>query len=308
MKKYFMGIRWIDEGQPIMHLKDYTSNNDEYVIMPNTFNIQKMKGRICSGAINPLTQKYYPCNELIDEKQTQCYSCMHKYDFYKCVRCHGNECVAKGNEVIAYCNTPHYVYLAYFSKDKIKVGTASEIRRYDRLLEQGAIFSVFIARTPSGKIARQIEKEIIDNGIVGVVNTTFKMKNLIINGSAEDVKKQLLDTYQSVIKDVDVKNKVYLIQPEFNCFDDIQNKIKKNMLSREMQVDMFGNQMCSNNNYEIPKVLDDIIGAFLFAVGKIVALEHNGVVQLYDSKKWEGFLFDFKDVKLDYYCNFCEKY
>ena len=299
MKKYFMGLKWIvDKQQPIMHLKDYTSNRDEYVRIPNNFDVQKMKARICSGTINPLTQEYFPCNKLIVGKQIQCYSCMHKFDFYNCVICHGNNCTAKDDEVTNYCNTSHYVYLAYFSKDKVKVGTASEVRKYDRLLEQGAIFSVFIARTPTGKIARQIEKNIIDNGIVGTVSTTYKMKNLVINTSIEDIRRQLIETYQLIIKAVDDENKEYLIQPEFNCFYNILNQIQKNMLSQEIQIDMFVNQINSTKNYEILNECDDIIGKFLFVVGRIIALEHNGVIQLHNSKKWEGLLFDFRDVMM----------
>ena len=42
---------------------------------------------------------------------------------------------------------------------KLKVGTASEIKKYERLLEQGALFSILIAKTPTGKIARVIEKK-----------------------------------------------------------------------------------------------------------------------------------------------------
>lgn len=50
------------------------------------------------------------------------------YDFYKCVKCHGDNCYAKNKDVLKYCNSPHYVYLAYFNGNKIKVGTASEIK------------------------------------------------------------------------------------------------------------------------------------------------------------------------------------
>ena len=35
----------------------------------------------------------------------------------------------------------------------------------------------------------------------------------------------------------------------------------------------------------------------MFAVGKILALENNGVIELVDTKKMEGCLYEFKNVK-----------
>ena len=298
MKKYFMGIKWLDAFHPVIHLKDYSSHSEEDVLIPDSWETVKLKSKICSGAVNPLTREHFSCNKLIEENQTQCYSCMHKFDFYNCVRCHGDDCMSKDNDVISYCNTPHYVYLVYFSRDKIKVGTASEVRKYDRLLEQGAIFSVFIAKTPTGKIARQIEKNIIDSGISGTVTTSFKMKNLVFTESTEEIREQLLKTYQIVSKYIDEENSMYLIEPEFNHFENIQKSIENCMQSQSGQIDMFGSQLHGTRDYEISKESDCMVGRFLFAVGKIVAFENNGVVQLHDSKKWEGYLFDFKNVNV----------
>ena len=120
------------------------------------------------------------------------------FDFYKCVRCHGNDCYVKNGDVLKYCNTPHYVYLAYFPNGKIKVGTASEIKKYNRLLEQGAVFSISTAKTPTGKIARQIEKNIIDNGITGAVTTTYKMKNIVFDNEEKLIRKELIEKYKDI--------------------------------------------------------------------------------------------------------------
>ena len=298
MKKYFLGLVWVDKDHPVMHLKDYFNSNDEYFCVPDTFDFEKFSTKVCCGSINPLTREYFACRKIINKDQSQCYSCMHKYDFFNCIKCHGQECTAKDNEVISYCNTPHYVYLAYFSKDKIKVGTASEIRKHDRLLEQGAIFSIFIAKTPTGKIAREIEKEIIDNGITGSVTTLFKMKNLIFDESMEDVKNELIKYYQLITRIVSKENSIYLIYPEFNCFTSILDKVKKHMLSETNQIDLFCMQSSKVNEHKILKDSSHVVGDFLFAVGKIIALSNDGVIQLCDSKKWEGFLVDFKNTTM----------
>ena len=50
------------------------------------------------------------------------------------------------------------MYLAYFANDKLKVGTAASYRRYERLLEQGALYSIFLAKVPNGRLARKNRK------------------------------------------------------------------------------------------------------------------------------------------------------
>lgn len=293
MKKYFMGIKWINELQPMVQLKRYDNGVEEIVPLADNVRLKKINLKVCSGTVNPYTQEYSSCNEIINLNEAQCYSCMHKFDFYNCVKCHGSSCKAKSQEVINYCNTSHYVYLAYFPNGKIKVGTASEVRKYIRLLEQGAIFSMYIAKTPNGKIARQIEKNIIDCGITGIVTTAYKMKNLICTEKVEEVKKQLFNTYRFIIQYIELQNNRYLIEPEFNFFGKLQENLEKNMLCQSEQINMFDNQLENIKKYENSDVCDLLSGKFLFAVGKIVALESEGIIQLYDSKKYEGFLFEF---------------
>ncbi len=294
MKKYFIGLEWRDDCKPIMHLQNVVDNLDEYTIIPKHLNLEKKKLKKCAGAMNPLTGEYISCDKIIDEKQTQCYECMHTFDFYNCVRCHGGECNARNCDVVDYCNTPHYVYLAYFSKDKIKVGTASEIRKYDRLLEQGALYSVFIAKTPTGKIARQMEKCISDSGMPSMVTAIFKMKNIILDGNFIEIKKRLLEKYQIVLRIMNDEMSKYIIEPEFNHFDAIRNDVESNIMVKTCQMDLFGMELNKIKPYTISKLNDYVIGDFLFAIGKIIAIEKDGIVKLYDTKKMEGFLFEFE--------------
>ena len=93
------------------------------------------------------------------------------------------------------------------------------------MLEQGALYSIFIAKTPSGKIARQIEKNIIDGGVPGAVTTSYKMKNIIFKDDPLTIKKQLLNKYKEILKNISSDNNQYLIEPEFNAFNEIQKKL-----------------------------------------------------------------------------------
>ena len=297
MKKYFIGLCWNEECKPYFHLRDYESGLDEFINIPQELLVERNNKKICVGTINPYTREYISCGNIIEDNNSQCNQCKYMFDFYKCVRCHGEDCYVKNEDVLKYCNTPHYVYLAYFSNEKIKVGTASEVKKYNRLLEQGALFSIFIAKTPTGKIARQIEKNIIDNGISGAVTTSYKMRNMIFDNDETTIKKELIEKYKDILKSVSDDNKQYLIEPEFNSFYDIKDKIDDSMLFTNIQFNLFDEESKQIRQYIIKKEFDKISGTYLFCVGKILAIENNGIIELIDTKKLEGYLFEFKNIK-----------
>lgn len=297
MKKYFVGLCWNEDYKPYFHLKNYESGLDEFIDVPQGLLIERINQKICVGTINPYTREYVSCNNTVEDSSSQCNHCKYMFDFYKCIRCHGEDCYVKNEDVLKYCNTPHYVYLAYFPNGKIKVGTASEIKKYNRLLEQGTIFSIFIAKTPTGKIARQIEKNIIDNGITGAVTTTYKMKNMVFASEETLIRKELIEKYKDILKLFSGDNKKYLIEPEFNSFNEIKDKIDSNMLSSNIQVNLFDEENKQIKPYIIKKEFNRIFGSYLFCVGKVLAVENNGTIELIDTKKMEGYLFEFKNIK-----------
>lgn len=297
MKKYFIGLCWNEEYKPYFHLKDCKSGLDEFIDIPQELFVERINQKICIGTMNPYTREYISCDNIVENSSSQCNHCKYMFDFYKCVRCHGEDCYVKNEEVLKYCNTPHYVYLAYFPNEKIKIGTASEMKKYNRLLEQGAIFSIFIAKTPSGKIARQIEKNIIDNGISGAVTTTYKMKNMIFDNEEILIKKKLVEKYRDILKLFFGNNKKYLIEPEFSSFHEIKDKIDNNMLLANIQVNWFDEGDKQIKPYIVKKEFNRVFGTYLFCVGKILAVENNGIIELIDTKKMEGYLFEFKNIK-----------
>ena len=88
-----------------------------------------------------------------------------------------------------------------------------------------------------------------------------------------------------------------MIEPEFNSFNEIKDKIDNNMLSSNMQVNMFDEENKQIKPYIIKKEFDRIFGSYLFCVGKVLAVENNGIIELIDTKKMEGYLFEFKNIK-----------
>ena len=299
MKKYFIGLKWLDEITPVLHLRDFETSTDEYVKMPVVFDLEKKNQKICIGTINPYTRQYVRCNNPVEDNQKQCNLCKYMYDFYKCVKCHGDNCYAKDDDVLKYCNTPHYVYLAYFNGDKIKVGTASEVKKHERLLEQGALFSILIAKTPTGRIARSLEKIIIDSGVSGLVTTNYKMRNIAQQGNDENtILKKLLDNYREILNSIPSLYHKFLIEPEYNSYAVLEKKIENTMFSENYQLDLFNSASFNVKPYIIKKKIDNITGKYLFVVGKVLALENKNAIDLIDIKQMEGWLFDFKDMSL----------
>ena len=297
LKKYFISLCWDDKLTPYFHLKDFETMIDEYVNIPNDLSFNQLSEKVCIGTLNPFTREYISCTNLIDSGENQCNRCKYMFDFYKCVKCHGSNCYVKSEDVLKYCNSPHYVYLAYFPNGKIKIGTASEVKKYSRLIEQGAIYSIFLAKTPTGKIARQIEKNIIDNGITGLVTNIYKMKNIVYKENNSDIKKLLLKNYKDIIDYVSEDNKKYLIEPEFNSFSSLEEKIKDIMLIDKIQINLFDENTKDIKSYEIRKDMNTISGKYLYSLGKILAIENNGKIELIDTKKLEGSLLDFVNIK-----------
>lgn len=291
MEKYFMGICWIN-GIPFFEIHD-SNNNIEKIEIPKSICIEKIDQKKCSGIVNPLTREKNACNKIINENDKQCLECKYKYDFYKCVKCHGANCIALSQEVIEYCNTEHYVYIAYFNRNKIKVGTVSKIRKYDRLYEQGAIYFELIAMAPTGKIARQIEQEIINLGYVGGVTTKYKMENIIIDEHLNIIKDILDNEYQNIINNINDKYKKYFIKSEFNYLEDIYNKIKKILLKTNNQLCLFDTDEKIIEPFIIEKNYSNINGKILFVIGKIMAIQDNSIIKFYDTKKMEGYLYKF---------------
>ena len=103
--------------------------------------------------------------------------------------------------------------------------------------------------------------------------------------------------YRDILKLFSGDSKKYLIEPEFNSFNEIKDKIDNNMLSSNIQINLFDDENKQIKPYIIKKEFNRILGSYLFCVGKVLAVENNGIIELIDTKKLEGYLFEFKNTK-----------
>lgn len=60
----------------------------------------------------------------------------------------------------AYLAQPHWLYIATFAHGASKVGTASDLRKWVRLAEQGAVAAQYVAHADDGRIVRILEDSV----------------------------------------------------------------------------------------------------------------------------------------------------
>ncbi len=88
----------------------------------------------------------------------------------------------------AYLMQPHWLYVATFANGASKVGTASHLRKWNRLAEQGAVVARYVARAEDGRVVRLLEDMITrDAGLPQQVRTAAKAAALVAPAAAVDV-------------------------------------------------------------------------------------------------------------------------
>jgi hypothetical protein len=116
--------------------------------------------RYCRGWHDLETGKDAACPEsqIIDPKYEQCPACQKRTGFNPAFY-HATS-VSPQQEIRN--QQPHFLYLAYFADNVIKVGISYAARGNSRLLEQGARSAVLLDTFPTAHIARHYEAKIAE--------------------------------------------------------------------------------------------------------------------------------------------------
>lgn len=116
--------------------------------------------RFCIGWHDLATGEDFACPEKseVDKKYEQCPRCQKRTGFNPAFYN-----AAEGDisaQQIERNQQPHFVYLAYFAENTIKVGISFAGRGTARLLEQGARAALILDEFPSANVARNYEAKI----------------------------------------------------------------------------------------------------------------------------------------------------
>lgn len=146
-----------DEGPYLLIGDVQAKTQHRFPVWNRVFSMTKLPRRFCTGWFDLATSESHACDlgvELLpDSKDDDCPACREKTGFNPAFY----NASAVSPQQRAYNLTPHYVYMAWFSPEHLKVGISSETRGIERLLEQGARCAAVIARFPNADEARSLE-------------------------------------------------------------------------------------------------------------------------------------------------------
>jgi hypothetical protein len=116
-------------------------------------------GKSCLGHFKvhgPADRDHLPCpSRLPASRGSQCEPCSVVDDSRLIHDFHRGGRVPPG--LRSYLMQPHWLYVATFAHGASKVGTAADLRKWNRLAEQGAVVARFVARADDGRVVRLLE-------------------------------------------------------------------------------------------------------------------------------------------------------
>jgi hypothetical protein len=171
------GFTWIDGA---VRLKAFRGDPARFDTRPLVGRVcfRILAGRHCTGrfAGDPV-----PCpDRALATRGTACDACAAADAFRPCMTCDGFRCPRLSPEMASYCRQTHHLYLACFGDTTIKVGTASNPRRDQRVIEQGPLAAARIARA-GGPTVKQMEHLLVEAGFSETMRRT--RKTVLIAGS-----------------------------------------------------------------------------------------------------------------------------
>lgn len=177
------------------------------------FNFKKTSERRCVGWIDFSKLEIMPCPDMASGDIVQCEACKQREGFMRCVMCNGFSCPPLKPSVEAYCRQTHHLYLACFGSKQVKVGTASDARKYTRILEQGPLAAAFVATAP-GPTIKQIEHTVSGMGYTEAMNRSEKRLLLTSSMGEDEAQKLVLDAFTDVSGRIPENYEHYFHKPE----------------------------------------------------------------------------------------------
>lgn len=237
---------------------------DEITII---FNLDQ---RYCTGWHDLETGERFACptHEKVDYKYEQCKICQSKTGFNPAF--YNADSVSQAQQ--ARNSLPHFVYLAYFSDNDIKVGISFAKRGNSRLLEQGARQALILETFSSALVARQYEAEISKLSMFCEnVKLNRKIELLSRDYDESQAKLKLYDAKQTVESNLNTKfeNSEY-INLDLKFF---ASKFDKSKLKNVIDV-------TSKNQ---------ITGKIVGVLGSILLCEYNEELLALPLKKFTGY-------------------
>ena len=206
-----------------------------------------------------------PDHATVDEKYENCLKCRDKTGF--------NPAFYNANSVSAQQEkinqNPHFVYLAYFAPNVIKVGISQEERGIRRLLEQGARLAIKLETFSSALIARQYEAKI--SKLDGIAETLPVLKKMELIKQPFDRAAGERELRQKLLE---IEQKIGVSFP------------KSKLIPYE---DYFQTAGVDLSRAVLMKDYSQLVGHVRSVIGSIVITDYGGQLLAYNIKKLIGY-------------------
>ena len=206
-----------------------------------------------------------PDQATVDEKYENCLKCRDKTGFNPAF--YNASSVSAQQEKIN--QNPHFVYLAYFATNVIKVGISQEERGIRRLLEQGARLAIKLETFSSALIARQYEAKI--SKLDGIVETLPVYKKLEL----------IKQPFDRTIGERKLRQKLLEIEQKIGVSFPKSELIPCEDYFRTAGVDL--SRVVLMKNYS------QLVGRVRSVIGSIVITDYDGQLLAYNIKKLIGY-------------------
>ena len=206
-----------------------------------------------------------PDHATVDEKYENCLKCRDKTGFNPAF--YNANSVSTQQEKIN--QNPHFVYLAYFAPNVIKVGISQEERGIRRLLEQGARLAIKLETFSSALIARQYEAKISKlDGIAETLPVHKKMELIKLPFDRAAGERELQQ------KLLEIEQKIGVSFP------------KSELITCE---DYFQTAGVDLSRVVLMKDYSKLVGRVRSVIGSIVITDYDGQLLAYNIKKLIGY-------------------
>ena len=153
-----------DARGPYLEFNDvFGKTQHRMPILGRTFSLRRLPHRYCTGSFDLISYRSAACELsaelLLNPDQKDMNMCPHCQELTGFDPAFYNASTISPQQR-AYNKTPHFVYMAYFSPQHLKVGISSETRGIDRLLEQGARVCAILKRFENADDARSLEADL----------------------------------------------------------------------------------------------------------------------------------------------------
>lgn len=213
-----VGFTWV-EGS--VQLRSWAGSPSVLTLRPleGCLSFRMLAGKHCVGWNDGETLRACP-DHATATRGPLCDACYARDAFRPCMTCDGFRCPRLSPEMESWCRQTHHLYLACFGDTRLKVGTASDGRREQRIVEQGPLAAARIASAPGPRI-KQMEHVLVEAGFSEAMRRARKTVLMQASMTAEQAEELVRSAARSLRRVLPGRYHRHLHAPEFVAQPDV---------------------------------------------------------------------------------------